>query len=251
MIVLKSDAEITSMRKAGHFAWELLEKVEPLIRPGISTQEIDNFIASYTKERGGICAPLNYHGFPKSVCTSVNEVVCHGIPNRKHILREGDIINVDVTPIFDGFHGDSSRTYLVGEKVSPVARKLTECAKQCLDLAIATVFDGSRLGDIGHAIQKHAEGQGFSVVRAFVGHGIGRVFHEDPQIPHYGQAGKGIRLTKGMVFTIEPMINEGHWDCRVLADRWTAVTKDGKLSAQFEHTIAIRHDGSVEILTLP
>ncbi len=251
MIVLKSDTEIACMRKAGHLAWELLEKVGALIRPGISTQDIDDFVSAYTKEKGGISAPLHYHGFPKSVCTSVNEVVCHGIPTRKQVLREGDIINVDVTPIVDGFHGDASRTYLVGERISPLARKLTECAARCLELAIATVFDGCRLGDIGHAIQQHAESQGFSVVRAFVGHGIGRVFHEDPQVPHYGQAGKGMRLTKGMVFTIEPMINEGHWDCRVLSDRWTAVTKDGKLSAQFEHTIAIRNDGVVEILTQP
>jgi methionyl aminopeptidase len=251
LVILKTDEEIIRMRKAGHLAWSLLKEMETFIRPGISTQDINDFVATYTKDHGGISAPLHYMGFPKSVCTSINEVVCHGIPNKKQILREGDILNVDVTPIVDGFHGDSSRTYFVGERISPQAKRLVECAKECLDRAIAVVFDGCRLGDIGHAIQHHAESQGFSVVRAFVGHGIGRGFHEDPQIPHYGQAGKGMRLTRGMVFTIEPMINEGHWDCRILPDRWTAVTKDGKLSAQFEHTIAIRSDGVVEILTSP
>lgn len=250
MIVLKSDREINEMRKAGHFAWQLLEEIEKIIKPGISTQDIDDFVAAYSKEHGAISAPLNYRGFPKSVCTSVNEVVCHGIPSREKILREGDIINVDVTPIINGYHGDTSRTFAVG-KISQKAAALTECAKKCLELGISVVCDGARVGDIGAAIQEYAEKQGFSVVREFVGHGIGKTFHEDPQIPHYGKSGRGIRLTKGMVFTIEPMINEGDWRCRLLDDEWTAVTVDGKLSAQFEHTIAIRNDGKVEILTLP
>jgi methionyl aminopeptidase len=167
------------------------------------------------------------------------------------VLKEGDIINVDVTPIIAGYHGDSSRTFYVGKEISPVARALTECARECLRLGIAEVFDGCRVGSIGHAIQRHAESLGFGVVRDFVGHGIGKTFHEDPQIPHYGQHDRGQRLTKGMVFTIEPMINEGDWRCKILSDDWTAETCDGKLSAQFEHTIAIRNDGRVEILTDP
>ena len=239
------------MRAAGHLAWELLEEVEKIIKPGLSTEEINTFIQTYTKQKGGVCAPLNYRGFPKSVCTSINEVVCHGIPSDKVILAEGDIINVDVTPILNGYHGDSSRTFFVGDQISDKARKLTQCAKECLDLGIQAVQDGCRVGDIGWVIQKHAEDNGFSSVKEFVGHGIGKNFHEEPQIMHYGEKGKGTRLTKGMVFTIEPMINEGSWRCEILEDNWTAVTVDRKLSAQFEHTIAIRNDGSVEILTMP
>lgn len=238
------------MKKAGRLAWELLEDVEGIVRPGISTEDINTFVEEKTRRQGAISAPLHYKGFPKSVCTSVNQVVCHGIPNRKEVLREGDIINVDVTPIVGGFHGDSSRTFLVGH-VSGPARRLVECTRHCLNLGIAAVREGGRIGDIGVAIQTYAEGLGYQVVREFVGHGIGREFHEDPQIPHYGTAGKGLRLTRGMVFTIEPMINEGDWRCEILEDGWTAVTIDGKLSAQFEHTVAIRNDGSVDILTLP
>ena len=251
MVILKTDKEIDRMRQAGHFAWELLEGLEAFITPGISTEAINQWVEEKTQARKAISAPLNYRGFPKSICTSVNHVVCHGIPSKRQILKEGDIINVDVTPIIDGYHGDSSRTYLVGEKVSEKAKKLSDCAKTCLEIGIAQVKDGCRLGDIGYEIQKYAEGLGYGVVRDFVGHGIGKIFHEDPQIPHYGNRGKGMRLTKGMTFTIEPMINEGDWRCKILKDKWTAVTADGKLSAQFEHTIAIRNDGSVEILTLP
>lgn len=250
MIIIKSEEEIDAMKRAGLLAWELMEAVEKMIAPGISTEDIDVFVEEMTRKRGAISAPLHYKGFPKSICTSVNEVVCHGIPSRKDVLKDGDIINVDVTPIVDGFHGDSSRTFLVGN-VSPSAKRLVECARRCLDLGLAAVHDGCRLGDVGAAIQRHAEGQGFQVVREFVGHGIGREFHEDPQIPHYGTAGKGLRLTRGLVFTIEPMINAGDWRCEILEDGWTAVTIDGKLSAQFEHTVAIRHDGRVDILTLP
>jgi methionyl aminopeptidase len=249
LIVLKSDAEIDAMRAAGRLAADLLDLLEFQVKPGVSTLELNDIVHAYTVEHGGISAPLNYRGFPKSVCTSVNEVVCHGIPNAKQKLKDGDIINIDVTPIVDGFHGDSSRMYLVGKNVSPIARKLCKIARECLYKGIAVVHDGVRTGDIGAAIQAHAEGNGFSVVREFVGHGIGRTFHEDPQILHYGQAGKGARLTKGMVFTIEPMINQGHWKTKVLRDEWTAVTVDGGLSAQWEHTLAIRSDGSVEVLT--
>ena len=250
MIILKTDAEIDIMKRAGHLAWELLEMLEGVIKPGISTLEINDLCEDLTKRRGGRSAPLNYKGFPKSVCTSINEVVCHGIPSPKVFLKEGDIINVDVSPILDGYHGDSSRTFLVG-KVSERARKLVECTRKCLDIGIDAVRVGGRVGDIGAAIQAYAEGCGYQVVREFVGHGIGKNFHEDPQIPHYGKAGKGERLTRGMVFTVEPMINEGDWRCKILGDGWTAVTFDHKLSAQFEHTVAIRSDGSLDILTLP
>ena len=178
----------------------------------------------------------------------MNDVVCHGIPSAKQKLKEGDIINVDVTPIVDGYHGDSSRTFFVG-KPAPKIEKLVRVTKECLELGIQTVKIGSRVGDIGAAIQKHAEANGFSVVRDFVGHGIGKKFHEEPQIPHYGKAGTGTRFQAGMVFTIEPMINTGHWKTKVRKDGWTAVTLDGGWSAQFEHTMAIRSDGSLEILT--
>jgi methionyl aminopeptidase len=250
LIILKSDEEIDAMRPAGRLAFDLLNEIEGIIKAGISTQHINEFVHSFTEKRGGISAPLNYKGFPKSVCTSVNDVVCHGIPSHTTILKEGDIINVDVTPIVDGYHGDSSRTYFVGT-VSDEARRVTECARRCLDAGIAVVQDGCRVGDIGAAISEIAHGEGFSVVREFVGHGLGRNFHEDPQIPHFGNRGRGSRLTKGMVFTIEPMINVGKWQTRMLSDGWTAVTIDKKLSAQFEHTLAIRSDGRVEILTLP
>ena len=251
MIVLKTDKEIDAMRPAGTLAFHLLELAEKIIKPGISTLEINNILHEETSKQGAISAPLNYRGFPKSVCTSVNEVVCHGIPSKNKILREGDIINVDVTPIVNGYHGDTSRTFYVGTKISEEAKRLTECSRKCLEIGIETVRDGCRIGDIGHNIQTYAESLDFGVVREFVGHGIGKTFHEDPQIPHYGSPGRGPRLTKGMVFTIEPMINEKSWKCKILKDNWTAVTSDGKLSAQFEHTIGIKSDGSVVILTKP
>jgi methionyl aminopeptidase len=249
LIVLKSDAEIAAMRAAGRLAGLLLDLMEEHVKPGVSTLELNDIAHQFTVKHGGISAPLNYKGFPKSICTSINEVVCHGIPSPKHKLKDGDIVNIDVTPIVDGYHGDSSRMYLVGAHVPPVARKLCQITRECLFKGIQAVRDGARTGDIGAAIQAHAEGSGFSVVREFVGHGIGRTFHEDPQILHYGTAGKGTRLTKGMVFTIEPMVNQGHWKTKVLRDGWTAVTVDGGLSAQWEHTLAIKGDGTVEILT--
>ncbi|HEY9709029.1 MAG TPA: type I methionyl aminopeptidase, partial [Oculatellaceae cyanobacterium] len=182
------------------------------------------------------------------ICTSINEVVCHGIPHAKQILKDGDIINIDVTPLLEGYHGDTSKTFFVGTP-SPLAKKLVEVTEECLRRGIAEVKPDARIGDIGAAIQEYAEAQGFSVVRDFVGHGVSNIFHTAPQVPHYGTRGKGKRLRPGMVFTIEPMINEGTWEVEVLADKWTAVTKDGKLSAQFEHTLAVTEDG-VEILTL-
>lgn len=248
MIVLKSDKEIDDMRPAGKFSGELLDMIGEHIRPGLTTLDINQIIQEETDKRGAISAPLGYHGFPKSVCTSVNEVVCHGIPSSRTKLREGDIINVDVTPIIDGYHGDSSRMFYVG-KVNQKAKDIVDCARTALFLGIKEVKVGARVGDIGAAIQEYVEAQNLSVVREFVGHGIGKVFHEDPQVPHYGKRGKGPRLREGMVFTIEPMVNEGHWKTKMLKDNWTAITVDGGLSAQWEHTIAIRHNGEVEILT--
>jgi methionyl aminopeptidase len=247
-IVLLSKREIEKMRQAGQLAAELLAYLAPMVQPGVSTLELNDIAEDWTQKHGAKSAPLGYHGFPKSICTSINEVVCHGIPNAKQILKEGDIINIDVTPIVDGYHGDTSLTFFVGEP-SPVAKKLVEVTEECMWRGIAAVKPGGRIGDIGAAIQEYAEAQGFSVVRDFVGHGVSRIFHTAPQIPHYGQWGKGKKLRPGMVFTIEPMINEGTWEVEVLADKWTAVTKDRKLSAQFEHTVAVTEDG-VEVLTL-
>ena len=248
-ITLLSSREIDKMRRAGQLAAELLDHLAPMVKPGVNTLEINDEAEKWTQAHGASSAPLGYHGFPKSICTSVNEVVCHGIPNAKQILKEGDIINIDVTPILDGYHGDTSRTFFVGTP-SPQAKKLVEVTEECLKRGIAAVKPGSRIGDIGAAIQEYAESYGFSVVRDFVGHGVSHIFHTAPQVPHYGKPGTGKKFKPGMVFTIEPMINEGTWEATVLEDGWTAITKDGKLSAQFEHTIAVTKDG-VDILTLP
>ena len=252
-ITLLSSREIDKMRRAGSLAAKLLDHLEPMVKPGVSTLEINDEAEKWTQAHGAVSAPLGYgpknNPFPKSLCTSVNEVVCHGIPNAKQILQSGDIINIDVTPILDGYHGDTSRTFFVGTP-SPTAQKLVEVTKECLYRGIAAVKPGNRVGDIGAAIQEYAEANGFSVVRDFVGHGVSHIFHTAPQIPHYGRSGKGKKLKPGMVFTIEPMINEGTWEAVILEDGWTAITKDGKLSAQFEHTIAVTKDG-VQILTLP
>lgn len=248
-IELLSSRELEKMRQAGRLAAELLDHLEPMIQPGVSTLEIDEEAERWTQARGAKSAPLGYKGFPKSICTSINEVVCHGIPSAKQILKDGDIINIDVTPIVDGYYGDTSKTFFVGTP-SVVAKKLVEVTEECLRRAIAEVKPGARIGDIGAAIQEYAEAQGFSVVRNFVGHGVHRVFHTAPEIPHYGTRGTGKKLRPGMVFTIEPMINEGTWEVDMLDDGWTAVTRDRKLSAQFEHTVTVTEDG-VEILTLP
>ena len=241
------------MRAAGCLAAELLQLLGEKVKPGVSTQELNDFAEQWTRERGAVSAPLGYPGgsnpFPRSICTSINEVVCHGIPDAGDVLQEGDIINIDVTPKLDGYHGDTSRTFFVGT-VSDKTRRLVEVTEECLRLGIREVRPGARIGDIGAAIQEYAESQGFSVVRDFVGHGIGKVFHTAPQVPHYGKRGKGARIEPGMCFTIEPMINEGTWEVEVLEDGWTAVTADGKLSAQFEHTLCVTDDG-VEVLTLP
>jgi methionyl aminopeptidase len=254
IIELLSSRELEKMRRAGRLAAELLHYLEPMVQPGVSTLELNDAAEQWTRERGAISAPLGYdpqgnNPFPRSICTSVNEVVCHGIPKAKQILKEGDIVNIDVTPILDGYHGDTSKTFFVG-KPSERVRKLVQVTEECLYKGIAAAKPGEHIGDIGAAIQTYAESQGFSVVREFVGHGVGKVFHTAPQVPHYGKRGSGIRLRPGMVFTIEPMINEGSWEVEILADKWTAVTKDRKLSAQFEHTIAVTEEGA-EILTAP
>ena len=248
MVQLKTDAEIEAMRPACRVAADTLVMIEEYIKPGITTDKINQIVHDYTIERGGIPAPLNYRGFPKSVCTSVNHVVCHGIPDKKK-LKDGDIINVDVTTIIDGWHGDTSKTFYVG-KPKVRAQKLVEVARKALQIGIDVVKPGATLGDIGYAIQSYVEANRFSVVREYCGHGIGRVFHEDPQVVHFGKQGEGMVIKEGMVFTIEPMVNAGKHPVKVLNDNWTVVTRDRGLSAQFEHTLAVRKDG-VEILTLP
>ena len=247
-IEIKTPSEIDAMREVGRMAADTLSLVGEIIRPGLSTEEINTFVHEDTLRRGATPAPLNYKGFPKSVCTSINEVVCHGIPSAEAVLKDGDIINVDVTHIYKGFHGDTSATFYVGSP-SETAKKVTEVARRCLDLGVAEVRPGARIGDIGAAIQAFAEGEELSVVQDFVGHGIGRTFHAEPQVPHYGQRGRGPRLRPGMIFTIEPMINVGSYECDILEDGWTAVTSDGSLSAQFEHTILVTEDGH-EVLTV-
>jgi len=248
MIKLKTAKEIDAMRPACRLAADTLLMIEPHIRPGITTNKINQLVHDYTLAHGGIPAPLNYQGFPKSVCTSVNHVVCHGIPSDKKIVS-GDIINVDVTTIVNGWHGDTSRTFFVGE-VKPFIKKLVRISEESLHLAIAKVKPGVTLGDIGHTIQHFAESHRYSVVREYCGHGIGREFHEDPQVLHYGKRGQGRALQEGMVFTIEPMINIGRPAVKKLRDQWTVVTRDKSLSAQFEHTLAVTATGS-EVLTVP
>ncbi len=239
--------EIGQMRAAGRLAAELLDIVEKEIRPGMTTADVDALVDRVTTERDGRSAPLGYRGFPAHCCTSINEVVCHGIPTADRTLKEGDIINVDVTPIVDGFHGDASRTFYVGD-VNPIARRLVEDTYTSLWLGILAVRPGGRIGDIGHAIQSFVEPRGYSVVRQFSGHGIGRTFHTAPAVMHYGRAGHGDALRPGMTFTIEPMINLGDWRCDIMADGWTALTADRALSAQFEHTLLVTEHG-VEIMT--
>lgn len=252
-IVLLSAREMNKMRRVGQLAANLLNHLEPMVQPGVSTQALNDEAARWMQSHGAVSATLGYAPpghppFSGAICTSVNEVVCHGIPNPKQILKDGDIINIDVTPILDGYHGDTSRTFLVGQ-VATTARKLVETAYDSMMRGIAEVKPGARIGDIGAAIQEYAEARGFSVVRDLVGHGVGRQFHTEPQVPHYGKRGSGLKLRPGMVFTIEPMLNQGTYELKFLADRWTVITKDKKLSAQFEHTIAVTEEG-VEILTL-
>ena len=245
-VTIKSLKEVEALRVASQMAAETLLSVGEMIRAGLTTDDLNTFVHEDTLRRGGFPAPLNYHGFPKSVCTSVNEVVCHGIPGNR-LLEPGDIVNVDVTTIYNGFFGDTSATFYIGTP-SADARHVTEVSRRSLELGIAQVREGARLGDIGAAIQEFAEGEGCSVVRAFVGHGIGRKFHEPPQVSHVGKRNDGMRLKAGMCFTIEPMINLGGFDVEVLADKWTAITADRSLSAQFEHALVVTRTGC-EVLT--
>ena len=247
MVQLKSPAEIEKMRRACSIVAQVLSEIEELVKPGISTLDLDLFAQTRTKELGAKPAFKGYHGFPATLCISVNEEVVHGIPSKKRLLKEGDIVGLDFGVILDGWFGDSARTFPVG-KVSPEAVKLMEVTEKSLYLGIEQANAGQHLFDIGHAIQNYVESFGFSVVREFVGHGIGKNLHEDPQVPNFGARGKGMVLKPGMVLAIEPMINAGKPEVRVLADGWTAVTVDKKLSAHFEHTIAITETGT-EILT--
>ena len=240
-IHLKTKKEIEGIRKAGLLTIETLDLVESKIRPGISTDEINTIVHEFTIKNGAVPAPLNYRGFPKSVCVSINEVICHGIPGNV-VLKDGDIVNIDVTPILNGFYADASKTFFVGTP-GEEAEKIVRVARECLDLGMKQVEPGKRIGDIGWAIQQHAEREKCSVVREFVGHGVGLEFHEAPQVPHYGRKGTGISLVPGIVLTIEPMINLGEKELIILDDNWTAVTCDGSLSAQFEQTILVTENG--------
>jgi len=247
-VTVKSPAEQEKMRIAGRLAADVLDMITPHVVPGITTDELDRICHDYiVSVQQAIPANLNYRGFPKTICTSVNHVVCHGIPNDKR-LRAGDIINIDVTVIKDGFHGDTSRMYFVG-KPSVQAQRLTEACHAAMWRGIGAVRPGARLGDIGHAIQRFVEELSYSVVREYCGHGIGRVYHEDPQVLHYGEPGTGLEIVPGMTFTVEPMVNAGKRQVRLLPDGWTVVTKDHSLSAQWEHTVLVTGEG-VEVLTL-
>jgi methionyl aminopeptidase len=251
-IQIKGADDIERMRTAGRLASEVLDYIEPHVRPGVTTQKLNDLCHAFmVNVQGSIPAPLNYappgyKPFPRSICTSVNHQVCHGIPGDR-VLRAGDIVNIDVTVIKDGFHGDTSRMFCVGEPAIQ-ARRLVEVTHECMWLGISQIRPGACLGDLGHAIQSHAEKHGYSIVREFCGHGIGRRFHEEPQVLHYGKPGTGLRLEPGMTFTVEPMINAGKPAIRELADGWTIVTKDHSLSAQWEHTVLVTDDG-YEVLT--
>ncbi len=246
-INIKTPEELDKMRVAGQLAADVLHMIKPFVVPGVTTNELNEICHRYiTEEQDAIPAPLNYHGFPKSICTSVNHTVCHGIPSDKR-LKNGDIVNIDITVIKDGYHGDTSKMFFVGEP-SILAKRLTQVSYESMRIGIEMVRPGIRLGDIGHAIQKHAEKHNFSIVREYCGHGIGKEFHEEPQILHYGTPNTGITLEPGMVFTIEPMVNAGKRHVKLLADKWTVLTKDRSLSAQWEHTLAVTESG-FEVLT--
>ena len=246
-ITIHSKNDFNSMRKAGKLASMVLDYVTPFVKEGVTTLELDTLCHDFIISKGAIPAPLNYKGFPKSICTSVNHVVCHGIPGNK-ILKSGDIINIDITVILDKWHGDTSRMFFIGKR-NIKSEKLVEVTFNSMWEGIKKVKPGNTLGDIGHSIQTYAEKYGYSVVRDFCGHGIGKVFHCAPNILHYGETGQGMKLREGMIFTIEPMINLGKSDIKILNDGWTAVTRDKKLSAQFEHTIGVTENG-YEVFTL-
>lgn len=249
-VSIKSPEEFQKMRIAGKLAADVLEMIKPYVKPGVTTGELDNICHQYiVEEQQAIPAPLNYHGFPRSICTSINDVVCHGIPSDTKKLKSGDIVNIDVTVIKDGYHGDTSIMVGVGD-IAPHAERLIKVTQECLYKAIDIVKPGATLGDIGAIIQEHAENHYYSVVREYCGHGIGAIFHEDPQVLHYGRKGEGMTLKPGMTFTIEPMINAGKRHTKLnTKDGWTVTTKDGRLSAQWEHTLGVTDTG-VEIFTL-
>ena len=247
-VTIKTPEDIAKMRVAGKLAAEVLEMIDEHVKPGVTTEHLNQLCHDHiVNVQQAIPAPLNYNGFPKSICTSVNHVVCHGIPTEQKVLKDGDIINIDVTVIKNGYHGDTSKMWTVGTP-KPGTERLIQVTQECMYKGIELVKPGARLGDIGHVIQQHAEKHRFSVVRDYCGHGIGQVFHEEPQVMHYGKPGTGLELKEGMIFTIEPMINQGKYHTKLLPDEWTAVTKDRKLSAQWEHTILVTEDGH-EVLT--
>jgi methionyl aminopeptidase len=246
-VELHGPEAFAALRRSGRLTAEMLDYITPFVKPGVTTDEINTIAHDFHVKHGAIPGPLNYRGYPKSVCTSINHVVCHGIPGDR-ILRDGDIVNIDVSPILDGWFGDSSRMFYVGD-VKIKARRLVEVTYEAMMRGIAAIKPGATLGDVGHAIQSYAESHRFSVVRDFCGHGIGRVFHQAPNVMHFGYPGEGMVLEAGMVFTVEPMINAGKYDTKILDDGWTAVTRDKSLSAQFEHMVGVTDTG-VEIFTL-
>lgn len=246
MVIIKTEQEIEMMKRAGKLLAKIHREIAKMIRPGISTYEIDQFVEEYMRKNGATPEQKGYHGYPYATCASINDEICHGFP-RKAPLKDGDIVTIDMVVNLDGWLADSAWSYPVGN-ISDEARKLLDVTKKSLYIGIEKAVIGNRIGDISHAIQSYVESEGFSVVRDFVGHGIGRDMHEDPQVPHFGKAGRGLRLMEGMVITIEPMVNVGHYACTIDDNQWTARTIDGKLSAQYEHTIAITKDGPL-ILT--
>lgn len=246
--LILSPEQIDGVRKSAAVSVNIMDEIGKMIGEGVTTQEIDDLVVRITKEAGGICADLGYEGFPKSCCTSINDVICHGIPNKNTVLKNGDIINVDITTILDGYYSDMSRMYMIGN-VSEEAKNLVEVTKQCLDLGIKTVKPYMPVAEIGNAINDLADKHGYSVVRALCGHGVGLNFHDDPVVNHFRTTGKSLILVPGMMFTIEPMINTGTYECEILDDDWTVVTKDGGLSAQWEHTILVTETGA-EIITI-
>lgn len=248
-IRLKSEKDVEAIRRAGRLTVDTLDLVEENLRAGMTSDDINALVHRFTLDNGAVPAPLNYRGFPKSVCVSINQEICHGIPDDR-VLADGDIVNVDVTPILDGYYADANKTFFIGTP-SADARKIVDVARECLRLGISVVRPGNTTGDIGAVIQRYAESNGCSVVREFVGHGVGFDFHEAPQILHYGRKGEGVPLVPGMVFTIEPMINLGKRHLKILDNQWTAVTVDGSLSAQFEQTILVTEDGCESLTPYP
>lgn len=249
-IPILDDVAIDKMKTAGKLAADVLVMLDEHIKTGISTGVLDDIAHQYILDHGAIPAPLNYNGFPKSICTSINHVVCHGIPDHERLLKEGDIINIDITVIKDGYYGDTSKMWIVGQG-SVMAQRLCQVAQKALYAGMKVVKNGAHLGDIGAAIQAVVEPERFSIVREFCGHGIGQTFHAEPQVLHYGKAGTGIELKTGMAFTIEPMINQGVWQTKIMKDGWTAITKDRKLSAQWEHTLIVTDDGCLVTTARP